>query len=53
MGSPFGLDFGAVMNVGMALQVDLQLLAEVLPAAEAEILANWNDEGSNDEPQAE
>ena len=45
MGTPFALDYGAVMQVGAALGADLALLAEVLPAAEAAIVAGLVDEG--------
>lgn len=38
MGQPFALDFGAVMTMGQALDVDLQLLADVLPSVEAVIV---------------
>lgn len=44
MGQPFALDFGAVMNVGAAKAVDLHLLADTLPSAEAAILRGLNDE---------
>ncbi len=37
-GQPFALDFAAVMTMGQALDVDLQLLADVLPAVEAVIV---------------
>lgn len=43
MGVPFALDFGAVMAVGTARGVDLDLLAEALPAVEAAILAGRDD----------
>lgn len=45
MGSPFGLDFGAIMTMGQALGVDRALLAEVLPGVEAAILAGLRGEG--------
>lgn len=50
MGQPFALDFGAVMQVGSARGVDLDLLATALPAAEAAIVANLldGDEGGDD-----
>lgn len=50
MGRPFALDFGTVMQMGGALNVDLALLAEVLPAAEAAIvnrIAEMSEEGSD------
>lgn len=48
---PAGLDFGAVMQMGAALGVDAQLLAEVLPAAEAAIMAALHDD--DDDPHEE
>ncbi|MBB3940692.1 hypothetical protein GGR39_002349 [Novosphingobium fluoreni] len=47
MGQPFALDFGAVMLVGMAADVDLALLQEVLPAVESAILLGSDDEGGD------
>lgn len=46
MGQPFALDYGAVMLVGMAADVDTALLQEVLPAVEAAILTG-SDEGGD------
>jgi len=40
MGQPFALDFNAVMAMGTALGADIELLADVLPAAEAAIISN-------------
>lgn len=40
MGRPIALDHGAVMMVGAALGADAELLADVLPAAEAAIIRN-------------
>jgi hypothetical protein len=40
MGQPFALDFNAVMAMGTALGADMELLADVLPAAEAAIIGN-------------
>lgn len=45
MGQPFALDFGAVMLMGMAADVDTGLLQEVLPAVEAAIITGSEDEG--------
>ena len=48
MGQPFALDFGAVMQMGAARGVDVALLAEALPHAEAAIvnrLAGAEQEG--------
>lgn len=51
MGRPFALDAGAIMAVAAALQVDLELLADVLPEAEAVIVRRYlpDDEGGTDE----
>lgn len=43
MGGAYALDFGAVLSVGAARQVDLPLLADVLPACEAAILIGRDD----------
>jgi hypothetical protein len=40
MGQPFALDFGAVMTMGAALGADSEMLADVLPAAQAAIVAS-------------
>lgn len=40
MGSPIGLDFGAIMAVGTALRADAELLADVLPRVEPIIIDN-------------
>ncbi|WP_156356039.1 DUF7697 family protein [Sphingomonas sp. Leaf22] len=51
MGRPFGLDAGAIMTIGAALQTDAELLADVLPEAEAAIIRRYlpDDEGGTDE----
>jgi hypothetical protein len=41
---PIGLDFGAVLAMGAALDVDQKLLASVLPRVEAAIIASYSDE---------
>ncbi len=43
---PVALDFGAIMAVAAARQVDLKTLAEILPRIEAAIInpADGNDE---------
>ncbi len=43
-GRPIALDHGAVMTVGSALGADVELLADVLPAAEAAIISGLNDD---------
>lgn len=44
---PFALDYGAVMMIGQARGVDLDLLAEVLPAAEGAIVGRLTGDGSD------
>lgn len=46
---PFALDFGAIMQVGAARGVDLDLLSEALPHAEAAIISNLTDQAPADE----
>lgn len=48
MGQPFALDHGAIMLVGAARGVNLELLANVLPMAERAILSALSDEGGDD-----
>jgi hypothetical protein len=43
-GVPIGLDFGTIMLVGAAADVDLELLAEVLPHFEATFIAGLSDD---------
>jgi len=40
MGTPFALDVGALFQVAEARGVDLELLADALPAAEAAIIGS-------------
>jgi hypothetical protein len=47
MGGAFALDFGAIMQMGTALGADLQLLAEVLPAVEGEIISALAEAGED------
>lgn len=47
-GVPVGLDFGAIMTVAAALDVDVELLAEVLPDVETTILVALNDQADED-----
>jgi hypothetical protein len=49
MGTPIGLDYGAVMAVATARGADVELLSEVLPAVEAAILDNLAGEESDDD----
>lgn len=51
MGGAFALDYGAVMTVGAALGVEPEMLADVLPAAEAAIVASLarSDEGGGED----
>ena len=48
MGHPFALDFNAVMGMGAALRADPEFLADVLPAAEAAIIANLTPDEAPD-----
>jgi hypothetical protein len=43
-GVPMGLDFGAVMAIGAAQDVDLELLADTLPEYETAILTGLADQ---------
>lgn len=42
LGGVIGLDFAAVLAIGGALDVDVTLLAEVLPAVEPFIIFAWS-----------
>jgi hypothetical protein len=53
MGSPFGLDFAAVMAMGAAQDVDRAMLADLLPRIESIILdgldeSDMEEDGSDD-----
>ena len=50
---PFALDFGAVMMVGQARGVDVELLAELLPATERAILSGHAGDYGDDEEGAD
>jgi hypothetical protein len=47
MGHPFALDFGAVMTMGQALGADPEMLADVMPAAQAAIIAALAPDGDD------
>lgn len=47
-GKPFALDYAAVMAVGAALDADMEMLADVLPAAEAAIVAQFAGDDGGD-----
>lgn len=49
LGTPFALDFGAVMLVAQARAVDLALTAEMLPIAERAILSSGAEPESDEE----
>lgn len=50
MGGAFGLDFGAALALGDALEAPRDLLAEVLPAVESLLVRRANgDPGEADE----
>ncbi|WP_294272808.1 hypothetical protein [uncultured Sphingomonas sp.] len=40
VGQPFALDHSAVMMMGAALGADAEMLADILPSAEAAIIAH-------------
>lgn len=48
-GGPYALDYGAVIMMGAAIDADLDLLVDVIDAAEAAILAQFqrDDEGGD------
>ncbi|WP_449325398.1 DUF7697 family protein [Sphingobium rhizovicinum] len=46
-GGPFGLDFGAVIDMGSARRVDTDLLAQVLPGIERILLDEINTGGDD------
>lgn len=48
MGGVFGLDYGAALALGQALDADMMLLAEVLPAVEGALIRRANGEGGGD-----
>lgn len=48
MGHPFALDYVAVMTFGAAIGADAEMLADVLPAAEAAIVANLTPDEAPD-----
>ena len=47
-GVPIGLDMGTVLQMGAARQVDMGLLADVLPAVEAAILTGRDGDMSGE-----
>lgn len=47
-GVAYALDYGAVMTFAAAQGADPELLADALPATEAQILAGLNDDGEGD-----
>jgi hypothetical protein len=47
-GKPFALDYAAVMAIGAALGADMEMLADVLPSAEAAIVAQFAGEDGED-----
>lgn len=49
LGTPFGLDYGAVMLVAQARSVDLVLVAELLPITERAILSGGPGTGDDEE----
>lgn len=51
MNGPYGLDFGAVMQVGQALGADTALLADILPQIETVVLLALKGEDQNSEAE--
>jgi hypothetical protein len=47
-GKPFALDYTAVMAIGAALGADMEMLADVLPDAEAAIVARFAGDDGGD-----
>lgn len=47
-GEPVGLDFGAIMAVASAQDVDAELLADVLPEVETAILVGMSDQSAEE-----
>jgi hypothetical protein len=46
MGTPFALDFGAVMIVAAARGADSEMVADLLPVVETAVLASLSDDES-------
>lgn len=44
MGAPYGMDFGAVLALGAAQHVDLQLLGQVIPPIERILLDHLTED---------
>jgi hypothetical protein len=47
-GKPFALDYAAVMVIGAALGADMEMLADVLPDAEAAIVSRFAGDDCGD-----
>lgn len=45
MGGVFALDYGAALALGHAMEADMALLADVLPAVEGALVRRANGEG--------
>lgn len=45
MGGVFALDYGAALALGQAMEADMGLLADVLPAVEGALIRRANGEG--------
>jgi hypothetical protein len=47
MGTPFALDFGAIMMMGQAQGVDVEMLAAVLPEVEQAVISGIGDDDAD------
>lgn len=43
MGGIIGVDMGVILSAGAALDIDVEMLADVLPSVEAAILTGMDD----------
>lgn len=50
-GGPVGLDFGAVMTMAQARRADLDLVADLLPDIEAELLHALREARDAEDPE--
>lgn len=54
LGTPFALDFGTVLKFGEARGADIEMLADLLPAAERAVIAaiaDGGDQGGGEDGQ--
>lgn len=53
MGGVFALDYGAALALGQAMEADMGLLADVLPAVEGALMRRANGEGMDSDAPSE